>query len=86
MGDSLGGVAMGQGARMSYAGSTRVSIHLHQQAFLKKLGHRVKPGDDYFFPGHRKVPPESGWIATISKPIFGVSIKLKMEPQDWSQP
>src|SRR5438105_6046694 len=30
----------------SYAGLTRVSIHLHWKLFSKGMDHRVKPGDD----------------------------------------
>jgi methylated-DNA-[protein]-cysteine S-methyltransferase len=44
--------------------------------FSKKTGHRVKPGNDDLSVGRREVPPEFGWIATISKPIFRASIKL----------
>jgi hypothetical protein len=38
-----------------------------------------------FFMGRRQVPPEFGWIATISKPIFQASIKLKpLSAKIWS--
>ena len=36
------------------------------------------PGpSSFFFVGRNRVPPEFGWIATISKPRFQASIKLK---------
>jgi hypothetical protein len=39
------------------------------------------------FRGRAKISPESGWIATISKPRFTASIKLESwGDQTWSQP
>jgi hypothetical protein len=75
----------------SYAGFAYPFI-FGEKRFQKKMVHRVKPGDDdpridrpSFFAGRRQVPPEFGWIATISKPIFRASIKLKpLSAKIWS--
>src|ERR1019366_3805697 len=53
----------------------------------KRLGRT--PALSVLLLGRRQVPPEFGWIATISKPRFRASVRHQaheMEPGDWSQP
>jgi hypothetical protein len=72
----------------------RIHLSSREVLFSKKRDHRVKPGDDEswadlrcFSLGQPKNSPESGWIATISKPRFRAGIKLKAwSDRIWSQP